>query len=204
MKDLDIEILVNKDNLLPSDYIPGKLVILDNNKNNFHNYNDPNLKPMIREDIIEDLFEMFKAAKEEGYSLIVDSGYRSYEYQLEVLKANIEKYGEDKAYKYVAIQGASEHQTGLCFDVAYMYDGVYSDEINEEDEEINWLLNNSYEYGFILRYPKGKEKITGYSFEPWHFRYVGKELAKVLFENNETLEEYYIRKKGMKRKRSKY
>ena len=204
MNDLDIEILVNKDNLLPSDYIPDKLVILDNNENNFHNYNDPNLKPMIREDILKDLFEMFNAAKEEGYSLIVDSGYRSYNYQLEVLKSNIEKYGEERAYKYVAIPGASEHQTGLCFDVAYMYDGVYSDEIKENDEEITWLINNSYEYGFILRYPKGKEKITGYSFESWHFRYVGKELAKVLFENNETLEEYYIRKKGMKRKRSKY
>lgn len=199
MKELDIEILVNKENTLPSNYIPNKLIILDNNENNFHNYEDPNLKPMVREDIIPDLFEMFKDAKESGYSLIVDSGYRSYDYQLNVLKANIEKNGEEMAYKYVALPGTSEHQTGLCFDVAYMYDGVYSDKTKEDDEEIKWLINNSYKYGFILRYPKGKEEITGYSYEPWHYRYVGKELAQILHENNETLEEYYLRSKGIKR-----
>ena len=195
MNELNIDILVNKENILHSNYVPQKLVILDNNENNFHNYNDPNLKPMVREDIIPDLIEMFNAAKECGYSLIVDSGYRSYDYQLNVLKANIEKYGEERAYNYVALPGTSEHQTGLCFDVAYMYDGVYSDKIKEDDEEIKWLINNSYKYGFILRYPKGKEEITGYSYEPWHYRYVGKELANILHENNLTIEEYYIKKK---------
>ena len=199
MKDLNTDILVNKDNLLPSDYVPYSLIVLDNNDNNFHNYNDPNLKPMVREDIIKDLVDMFNAAKNSGYSLIVDSGYRSYDYQLDVLKANIDKYGEEKAYKYVALPGASEHQTGLCFDVAYMYDGIYSDKINEDDNEINWLINNSYKYGFILRYPKGKEEITGYSYEPWHYRYVGKEIADVLHQNNLTLEEYYIKKINLTR-----
>lgn len=199
MNDLEIDVLVNKENLLPSDYVPSKLVVLDDNKNNFHNYNDPDLKPMVREDIINDLFEMFNDAKKCGYFLIVDSGYRSYEYQLKILKYNIEKHGEEWAYNYVALPGASEHQTGLCFDIAYMYDDIYCDNIKEADPEIKWMINNSYKYGFILRYPKGKEEITGYSYEPWHYRYVGKELAKILYENNETLEEFYLRKKAKKR-----
>ena len=198
MNDLNIGVLVNKDNLLPSNYVPSNLVVLDYNENNFHNYIDPMLKPMVREDIIKDLFKMFNDAKKSGYSLLVDSGYRSYYYQLNILNYNIEKYGEEWAYNYVALPGASEHQTGLCFDIAYMYDGIYFDDVKESDPEIKWMINNSYKYGFILRYPKGKEEITGYFYEPWHYRYVGKELAKILYENNETLEEFYSRKKTRK------
>ena len=191
MKELDIEILINKENLLPSDYIPYNLIVLDNNENNFHQYIDPNLKPMLRADILPDLSDMLKEAKENGFSIIVDSGYRSYSYQQKILNKKIEEIGENKAYLIVAIPGSSEHQSGLCFDIAYLYDGIYNDDINEDDKEVKWLINNSYKYGFILRYPKGKEEITGYSFEPWHYRYVGKKLAKILHNKSQTLEEYY-------------
>lgn len=195
MKDLDIEVLVNRNNLLSSKYVPCNLVSLDDNKDNFHQYKNPCLKPMLRADILPDLFDMLEKAKKNGFCIIVDSGYRAYDYQLEILEQKIEEFGEEKAYQFAALPGSSEHQTGLCFDIAYLYNGVYKYKVNENDEEIKWLINNSYKYGFILRYPKGKEKVTGYPFEPWHYRYVGKKLAKILYDNNETLEEYYRREK---------
>ena len=188
--DLDVEILINRDNLLDSDYVPDRLFVLDDNKDNFHRYRDPSLKPMIREDIVFDLFDMLKDARMCGFSIIVDSGYRSYNYQLEILKRKIEEIGEERAYRLVALPGASEHQSGLCFDIAYMYDGLYSDDVKEEDIEVRWLMNNSYKYGFVLRYPKGKEDITGFAFEPWHYRYVGVEHAKEINRLGLCLEEY--------------
>lgn len=195
MNDLNIEKLVNKDNLLPSNYIPNNLIILDDNENNFHKYVDPTLKPMIRADILTDLLNMFEEAKNNGYYIIVDSGYRSYSYQKDILDKKIKEVGEEKAHQIVAIPGSSEHQTGLCIDIAYLYNKIYNDNVTENDEEVKWLIENCYKYGFILRYPKGKEEITGYIFEPWHYRYVGKKLAKTLHKNHETLEEYYQRNK---------
>lgn len=194
MNDLNIEKLVNKDNLLPNNYIPNNLIILDNNENNFHNYINPNLKPMVRADILTDLLKMFKDAQNNGYYIIVDSGYRSYSYQQEILDKKIKEVGEEKAYQIVAIPGSSEHQTGLCVDIAYLYNHIYNDNVTEKDKEVKWLIENCYKYGFILRYPKGKEEITGYIFEPWHYRYVGKRLAKILHKKNITLEEYYKEK----------
>ena len=97
----------------------------------------------------------------------------------------------DEAYKLVALPGTSEHQTGLAVDFAYYENGIYNDDVKEDDEEAIWLKNNCWKYGFILRYPKGKEHITGYKFEPWHFRFVGPKLAKKIYEENITLEEYY-------------
>ena len=91
----------------------------------------------------------------------------------------------------MAIPGSSEHQTGLAFDVAFIRNNEYSLIALETDPEIKWLLKNAYKYGFILRYPKDKENITGYSYEPWHYRFVGIKLAKMLYKNNLTLEEYY-------------
>ena len=194
MNDLNVEKLINKYNLLSSNYIPNNLIILDNNENNFHNYADPNLKPMVRADILSDLLKMFEDAQRNGYYIIVDSGYRSYNYQQKILDKKIKEVGEEEAYKIVAIPGSSEHQTGLCIDIAYLYNNIYSDNVTENDEEVKWLIKNCYKYGFILRYPKGKEEITGYIYEPWHYRYVGKKLAKKLYKNNKTLEEYYKEK----------
>lgn len=193
MNDLPIDILVNKDNLLPSDYYPKDLVITDQNENNFHNYQDPRLKPMVRSDIYPYIKKMIEDAKKEGIEFIVDSGYRSYYYQQKVLEKLIEEVG-DVAYQKVALPGASEHQTGLAFDIAYYRDGIFDDDVKGEDKEAIWLSNNSYKYGFILRYPKGKEEVTGFQYEPWHFRFVGIELAKKLFNEDITLDEYYARK----------
>ncbi len=186
----DYTILVNHEYLLPRDYVPENLVVTDENENNFHHYKDPSLKPMIRADVLPYFLKMQKVALEAGVHILIDSGYRSYDYQEQVLKKNILEKG-DEAYFTVALPGASEHQTGLAIDIAYYRDGVYTDAVCDGDKEVEWLKENSYKFGFVLRYPKGKESITHISYEPWHYRFVGLELARKLWEQGLTLEEYY-------------
>lgn len=190
MKDLDVTVLVNKEHILDKDYVPLEMYVVDENENNFHQFKDASLKPMLRSDIKEYVDKLINDAQELGLPIIVDSGYRSYNYQQVVLDALIKEKG-DEAFKLVALPGASEHQTGLAIDFAYYENGIYNDDVKENDKEAIWLKNNAWKYGFILRYPKGKEDVTGYNFEPWHFRFVGLKLAKYLFKNDLTLEEYY-------------
>jgi hypothetical protein len=188
--DLDVTVLVNKEHILDKDYVPLEMYVVDENENNFHQYKDASLKPMLRSDIKEYVDKLINDAQELGLPIIVDSGYRSFKYQQVVLDALIKEKG-DEAFKLVALPGASEHQTGLAIDFAYYENGIYNDDVKENDKEAIWLKNNAWKYGFILRYPKGKENVTGYNFEPWHFRFVGLKLAKYLFKNDLTLEEYY-------------
>lgn len=98
------------------------------------------------------------------------------------------------AYDKVALPGTSEHESGLAIDCGIVIDGEYIDELPENAPITKWIHENCYKYGFILRYPKGKEEITGYKYEPWHLRYVGPKLAKYLTENDLTLDEYYLNK----------
>jgi len=188
--DLDVTVLINKKNMLDSSYVPLKMYVVDENEGNFHQFKDASLKPMLRSDIKEYVDKLINDAQGLGLPIIVDSGYRSYNYQQVVLDALIKEKG-DEAFKLVALPGASEHQTGLAIDFAYYENGIYNDDVKENDKEAIWLKNNAWKYGFILRYPKGKENVTGYNFEPWHFRFVGLKLAKYLFKNDLTLEEYY-------------
>ena len=200
---MDYTILVNKDNRLEKDYIPENLVITDENENNFHGYIDPDLKPMIDEYVFKHFLMMQTEAKKEGFNIIIDSGYRSYEYQQDIWDNSVIEIGLEETEKIVAPPGASEHQTGFAFDVGYIINGKYTDEVNEFQEETKWLFNNSYKYGFILRYKKDKSDITGYKFEPWHYRFVGIPLAKELYESDITLEEYYIKQDIKTRKKAK-
>ena len=124
-------------------------------------------------------------AKALGLNIPLVSGYRSYETQENLYNKYVKKDGEKKANTYSAKPGESEHQTGLAFDIGSV-DRSFANTI-----EAKWLAENAYLYGFIIRYPKDKEEITGYNYEPWHLRYVGQELAKYLKKNNLTLEEYY-------------
>ena len=189
---MNIDILVNKNNLLDKNYIPRDLVYMDDNKNNFHKYVNPLDKPTISIIILPSFLAMKKDF--ENYFkkslLIVDSGYRSYDYQEKIWEDNIKKIGYENTLKKVALPGTSEHQTGYAIDIAFINDGIYTDYINDEDVKVKWLLNNSYKYGFILRYPLGKENITGYSYEPWHYRFVDLKIDKEIYENKITLEEY--------------
>ena len=189
MDDLSIDVLVNKENMLSIDYIPKNMYIVDNNENNFRNYLIDNIKPMLRIEVKPYIEKLIYDANNNGINIIVDSAFRSGNYQQMILDKVISEKGNE-AYKLVALPGTSEHQTGLAIDFAYYENGIYNDDIKEDDKEAIWLKDNAWKYGFILRYPKGKEDITGFNFEPWHYRFVGLELAFELYQTNQTLEEY--------------
>ena len=129
--------------------------------------------------------EMSDAAKKEGIRVYNISGYRSYNTQKNLYNSYVSRDGKTKADTYSARAGTSEHQTGLATDINSISTSF------ETTEAYKWMAKNAYKYGFILRYPKGKEHITGYMYEPWHYRYVGKDVAKIIYEKNITYEEYY-------------
>lgn len=130
------------------------------------------------------LHHLQAAAEVEGFSLPLLSGYRSYDYQVDLYQSYVDVDGVENADQYSARPGYSEHQSGLCFDVGEI-SYTYGD-----TQQGQWLAKHCAEYGFIIRYPKGKEHITGYTYEPWHIRYVGKEIATFIMNEGITLEEY--------------
>lgn len=139
--------------------------------------------------------EMAKAAEKDNYKLIAMSTYRSYDYQVTLYNNYKNSDGQEKADTYSGRPGFSEHQTGLAVDI---YNGKTDYTNFEKTEEFNWMQKNAYKYGFILRFPKDKEKETGYQYESWHYRYVGKEIAKYIHNKNITLEEYHATKQTKK------
>ena len=183
-KPTSYDFLVNKNNKLTSDYIPEDLEIIDVKYSCKDKY--------LRKEARINFEKMAKDAKEKGFNIVAVSTYRSYEYQ-EKLYNN---YVVDKGLYYAdmasARAGHSEHQTGLAVDVANEsldYDNF------ESTKEFDWMKKNAYKYGFILRYPKGKFHITGFKYEPWHYRYVGIDIATYIYNNSLTLEEYKSLKK---------
>ena len=179
----DILVLVNKKRRLKEDFIPNQLEAISLAYSNQEKY-------LIHEARIA--FEkLSEDAKKEGYSIIAVSAYRNYSYQEELYASYVKEKGEDYASKCSAMAGHSEHQTGLSLDV--MGSNKDYNEF-EQSKEFTWMKNHAHEYGFILRYPKGKEKITGFKYEPWHYRYVGIEHATYIFQNHLTLEEYLQKK----------
>ncbi len=189
---MDYTILVNKDHLLAENYVPSTMVEIHEPMGSKI---DKSYVNRLDIDAYKQFHLMQQEALIEGYEIFIDSSYRSYEYQKRVFESTALEKGFEHATQYVAPPGGSEHQTGLAIDIIFRRHGEMIEEQKETDPEIMWLFQNSYQYGFILRYPKGKEGITGFQFEPWHFRYVGKELAKELYSSNQTLEEYYALKK---------
>ncbi len=173
-------ILVNKYTSLPEKYAPDDVVGMSN----WYSYPGNS----IRKDVYDAFKEMFNAAKEEGLTLIVNSSYRTYEVQKEIYDDYDDNRGREYADKYAARPDFSEHQTGLSIDI---FSPGSNMETFEGTDEFKWLSENSYKYGFILRYPKNKEDITGYSYEAWHYRYVGKDLAKKVYDSGLTYDEYY-------------
>lgn len=174
-----INILVNKHNYLKEDYVPENLKSLSST------YALSNMK-MVEE--AANAFEsLSKDASKENYKVIAMSTYRSYEYQVDLYNKYVKSDGKDAADTYSGRPGNSEHQTGLAVDV-YNQTETYTN--FEKTKEYNWMQENAYKYGFILRFPKDKENETGYEFESWHYRYVGKDIAKYIHKHNITLEEY--------------
>ncbi|CEA03904.1 D-alanyl-D-alanine carboxypeptidase [Metalysinibacillus saudimassiliensis] len=135
--------------------------------------------------------ELIAAAKQRGFTLTAFSGYRSYDYQTTLYNNYVARDGKDAADRYSARPGYSEHQTGLVYDVGEVgKEDIWLTEQFGESEAGIWIRDNAHKYGFIMRYPKGKEDITGYMYESWHFRYVGEDIATKIAKANSTLEEY--------------
>jgi len=143
----------------------------------------------LRADIEQPIVDMFTAAEAAGHHLMIGSGYRSAALQKIYFDSLASSIGEALANQSIAIPGQSEHQTGLAADISSTSFGCYLDNCFAATGDGQWLADNSYLYGFILRYPEGKEIITGYQYESWHFRYVGVELATALHASGLTLDE---------------
>lgn len=141
----------------------------------------------LSEETLNAFKQMQTAASVLGLNLVLSSGYRSYSFQENLYNNYVKLNGLEAADTFSARPGHSEHQTGLAFDLNQVNDSFIS------TDEGKWVNNQAYLYGFIIRYPKGKENITGYKYEPWHLRYVGKDLAEKLYNNGNwiTLEEYF-------------
>lgn len=179
---MDYTILVNKDNVLDRTYVPDELA------NAFSSYKDDIL---VNKTLLDNFNLMKMDAYMNGYNIDIMSGYRDYNYQEKIYNKLIIDKGFAYAFRSVAKAGCSEHQTGLAIDICVYRDNkCYIEHELEDMEEINWVINNCYKYGFILRYPKEMEDRTGYNYEPWHFRYVGNDVAKYLWENKMILEDY--------------
>lgn len=184
--------LVNKNNKLKESYY--KKVKLINIKN------IDNIDTKIDEETYNSFQKLSNFLAEKNIIIGIDSAYRSFERQQELYEEFIEKHGKDYADKIVAPVGTSEHHTGLAIDIVLKVNGKYldADKVHEEQEPIyNEIHKYLKDFGFILRYPKGKEEITGYPYEPWHIRYVGKFVAKIIYEKNYTLEEYLTNYSGV-------
>jgi D-alanyl-D-alanine carboxypeptidase len=182
-----IVVLVNKQFTLPKTYKPDDLVYPDVP----FTYKEKIEKRMMRQVAAEALEKLFAGAKKDGVNLAGVSAYRSYATQTSVFNSYVKKDGEEKAKTYSAVPGHSEHETGLAIDVAGSDGKCAIEDCFAGTKEANWLANHAAEYGFILRYPKGKEAITGYQYEPWHIRYVGADISKTIADKGLTLEEYY-------------
>lgn len=171
--------LINKYNYVNKDFKVDNLVLVKEFAiNNMY----------LEEECMNSFIKMAKEAYYEGFNIRAISTYRTYEYQENLYNNYVKIDGIQKADTYSARPGFSEHHTGLAVDV----DNINTNFNNfENTKEFTWLSKNSYKYGFILRYPKDKENITGYIYEPWHYRYIGSEIATYIYKNNITFDEYY-------------
>lgn len=178
--------LVNKQHALPANYVPEDLVVPDI----LFPFNEDLPKKKMRKVAAEAMEKLFQSADEAGLELYAQSGYRSYDTQEMLFNSYAKKNGEEAANQFSAHPGESEHQSGLTMDVTSPDVNFMLTEDFGETDEGKWLVEHAAEYGFIVRYPKGKEEITEYQYEPWHLRFVGNQAAKAIMSEEITLEEY--------------
>lgn len=178
-------ILVNKQNPVDEDYKPEDLEPVK-----YYAADRSEAGRYMRAEAAEQFHRLVEAAEEDGFTLVMTTAYRSYGFQRTLWDNYVANEGEEAAARFSARPGQSEHQTGLAVDVsspAVDYQLSYS--FGETEEGI-WLAENSHRFGFVIRYPEGKEDITGYLYEPWHIRYVGEAVATEMYKKGLTLEEY--------------
>lgn len=184
-----IQCLVNRDYPLSEDFVPENLTVPDI----MFPFSDTTIdKAKLTKEAAAALDALFDAAyEEENLVLYGVSGYRSYSRQYTIYATNLATGGIEQTNAVSAAPGRSEHQTGLAMDISCRSENFSLETTFADTPEGKWVAENAARFGFILRYPKGKEAITGYAYEPWHLRYVGLSLAKTLFESGMTMEEYY-------------
>lgn len=181
-----VRVVVNKERYLPHGYEPDDLVVPDVE----FSFGDIVEKSYMRKEAAEALEALFAGSKEADIELYAVSGYRSYKRQKSIYDNGVATRGEEETAKVSAFPGTSEHQTGLAMDVSALSVNNDLEQTFGDTEEGRWLAEHAHEYGFIVHYLKGKEHITGYLYEPWHIRYVGKELAEAVYASGLSLEEY--------------
>jgi D-alanyl-D-alanine carboxypeptidase len=179
--------VVNKGRSLGANYIPADLIAP--NIPLRLPATDPEMH--IRSIAASDLQQMFNKAKSQNINLMLSSGYRSYDLQNTVYSSFVRSQGLKSTDSSSARPGHSEHQTGLAIDIEPDSRKCEVELCFENTPDGKWLAQNSYKFGFIIRYPKDKEHITGYEYEPWHVRYVGKVLAAQLHQKDQTLEQFF-------------
>ncbi|MFP7494858.1 M15 family metallopeptidase [Terribacillus saccharophilus] len=189
-----IEVVVNKTRKFPDGWEPKDLV-----EPNVPFYFDEHLeKRKMRKEAAGALEELFAAAQKDGMELVAASGYRSEARQKEIYENNVATQGQEETDKVSSRPGRSEHQTGLAIDLTSAEMALALEETFIDTDEGKWLAEHAHEYGYIIRYLDGKSDITGYSYEPWHIRYVGKDLAKQIYEEGTTMEEHFQMKSDLK------
>ncbi|MGJ7910736.1 M15 family metallopeptidase [Neobacillus sp. LXY-1] len=182
-----IPVLVNKLNMLPEQYSPSDLVYPDIP----FIFEKKSSKREMRQEAAQAIEKLFASAKKDGVPLLGVSAYRSHTAQKTLFNYYVNRDGIKAAQTYSALPGTSEHETGLAIDVTGSDGKCAAENCFGSTKEAKWLARHAAEYGFIIRYPKGKETITGYQYEPWHLRYVGKTIAQKITARGITLEEYY-------------
>lgn len=170
-----IWVVVNKGRVLPADYAPANLAGSVN----------------LRSDSALALADLMGGAAKDGLQLILVSGYRTYASQQSVYSGYVATQGQAAAERFSARPGHSEHQTGLAADVGASSGKCQLDKCFGATAEGEWLAANAHKYGFIIRYPKDQQAVTGYDYEPWHIRYIGTELAAELNKTGQTLEQFF-------------
>jgi D-alanyl-D-alanine carboxypeptidase len=180
-------VVVNKKRSLPVGYVPDDLV----EPQVPFSFEGPHEKRHLRKEAAEALEKLFDGAEKDGIELRAVSGYRSYKRQVSIFNNNVKTKGQEYASKVSAVPGTSEHQTGLSIDVSSPSVGNVLEQSFGASKEGEWLEKHAPEYGFIIRYMKGKEDVTGYVYEPWHIRYVGIDIAEDVAKQGMTLEEYF-------------
>lgn len=189
------EVVVNKERALPDGYAPADLVYPDVP----FSFKEKLEKRMLRREAAEALERLFAAGAREGIRLVGISGYRSYATQQAIFARQVRTRGEAEAARVSAYPGRSEHQTGLAIDVSSASVGYALSAGFGRSREGRWLAVNAHRFGFIIRYPDGREAMTGYIYEPWHIRYVGTELAAQITASGNTLDEFFAAPVPVKR-----
>ncbi|REK72049.1 D-alanyl-D-alanine carboxypeptidase family protein [Paenibacillus paeoniae] len=179
--------LVNPLNRLPDEYVPSDLVYPEVR----FIFKEKIEKRMMRKEAAEALENLFAGAEKDDIYLAGVSAYRSHKTQKALFERYVKRDGYEKARTYSALPGTSEHETGLAVDVTSSDGKCAAADCFGDTKEAAWLKKNAADYGFIIRYPEGKQDITGYQYEPWHLRYVGADIAVEIAADDSTLEEYY-------------